>query len=457
MKSSSIRIQQTKSPLIMLRRPFKDFLKTEAFSGILLVICTVLALVIANSQLSHDYFELWEVDLEITVGSFTFGKPLHLWINDGLMALFFFVVGLEIKRELLVGELKSPKKALLPIAGAMGGMIMPAILYSLINLNNPSGARGWGIAMATDIAFVIGVMALLGTRVPHTLKIFLTSLAIVDDIGAVLVIAVFYSQKLDYTFLLIAAGLFLCLLIINQRGVQNHIVYGILGILLWYFMFSSGLHATLAGILVALTVPAQTRMNPEEFIQEGQSILDRFKAAGGRDKEILLNRQHLAALKTLELAVLDVQTPLQRFERALHYWVGFTVMPLFIFANAGITIERIDLEMFFEPVSLGVIIGLILGKPLGISLFSWIAVKIGLADLPSGLTWSYIYGGSCLGGIGFTMSLFIAGLALISPTNLIMAKIGIITASLISGIVGFVILRYMGIRAQKKHEETNIQ
>lgn len=447
---------QKKRVSFKIRRPFKDFLKTEEFSGILLIICTLLALVIANSMLSHDYFEMWEADFAITLGNFTFGKPLHYWINDGLMALFFFVVGLEIKRELLVGELKSLKKALLPITAALGGMIMPVLLYSLINLNNPSAARGWGIAMATDIAFVIGVMALLGTKVPFSLKIFLTSLAIVDDIGAVLVIAIFFTRKLELIFLIIAGFLLVSLFFINQWGIQNHIIYAIIGIFLWYFVFLSGLHATLAGILVALAVPARTRINPEEFISEGQLILERFKAAGPRDKEILLNRQHLAALKTLELSVLNVQTPLQRFERRLHYWVGFAIMPLFIFANAGIAIERIDPNMFFQPITLGVIIGLVFGKQLGIFLFAWIAVKIGVADLPSGLTWSHVYGAAWLGGIGFTMSIFIASLALINPTNLIMAKIGVITGSLISGIIGYGILRYIGIKAQKAYVEPTL-
>ncbi|UCE13760.1 MAG: Na+/H+ antiporter NhaA, partial [Candidatus Heimdallarchaeota archaeon] len=386
--------QQEETPSVKIRRPFKEFLKTEEFSGVLLITCTILALLIANSLLSHDYFELWETNLSITISTFTLSKPLHLWINDGLMALFFFVVGLEIKRELLVGELKSPKKALLPISAAVGGMIVPAIFYGIINFNNPSAARGWGIPMATDIAFVIGVMALLGTKTPFALRIFLTSLAIVDDIGAVLIIAVFYSQRIELMFLVVAGFLLVGLFFVNRLGIQNHIVYGILGFTLWYFIFLSGLHATIAGILVALAVPAKTRINPDEFVAEGQLILERFKAAGPRDKEILLNRQHLAALKTLEITCLNVQTPLQRFERALHYWVAFAIMPLFIFSNAGIVIEKIDLDMFFQPITLGIIIGLVFGKQLGIFLFSWISVKIGLTELPSGLTWGHVYGGA---------------------------------------------------------------
>ncbi|MFX0052453.1 MAG: Na+/H+ antiporter NhaA [Candidatus Hermodarchaeota archaeon] len=448
-------IEKSESPSVKIRRPFKEFLKTEAFSGILLVSCTILALLIANSLLSHDYFEFWEAEFSITISRFALSKPLHLWINEGLMALFFFVVGLEIKRELLVGELRTPKKALLPVSAALGGMMIPTLTYIIINIANPSAARGWGIPMATDIAFVIGVMAILGTKVPFSLKIFLTSLAIVDDIGAVLIIALFYSQRIEPIFLVVGSSLVVSLFLINRLGIQNHIVYAIIGIILWYFVFLSGLHATIAGILVALTIPARTKLNPDEFVAEGQLILERFKSAGPREKEILLNRQHLAALKTLEITCLNVQTPLQRFERALHYWVAFTIMPLFILSNAGISIEKIELNMFFQPITLGIIIGLVFGKQIGIFLFSWISVKIGLTELPSGLTWGHVYGGAWLGGIGFTMSLFIASLALIDPTNLIMAKIGIIVGSLISGLIGYLILRYVHIITQKSYIETS--
>ncbi|MFX1283199.1 MAG: Na+/H+ antiporter NhaA [Promethearchaeota archaeon] len=445
--------QQITPPSVKIRRPFKEFLKTEEFSGILLILCTILALLAANSLLSHDYFELWETDFSISISSFTLSKPLHLWINDGLMALFFFVVGLEIKREVLVGELRSLKKALLPVSAAIGGMIVPAMIYIIININNPSGARGWGISMATDIAFVIGVMALLGTKIPFSLKVFLTSLAIVDDIGAVLIIALFYSQSIELIFLVVAGSLLVGLFFINKLGIQNHIVYAIIGLILWYFIFLSGLHATIAGILVALAIPARTKINPDEFIAEGQRILERFKAAGPREREILLNRQHLAALKTLEISCLNVQTPLQRFERGLHYWVAFAIIPLFIFANAGIAIELINLDMFFQPITLGIIMGLVFGKQIGIFLFSWISVKIGLTELPSGLTWGHVYGGAWLGGIGFTMSLFISSLALIDPGNLVMAKIGIIVGSLISGIIGYLILRYIHLRTQDLYKE----
>ncbi len=449
MNSNQALRKHRKRPSVKIRRPFKDFIETEEFSGILLITCTIFALFIANTQLAHQYFELWETNLELSLGGLILSKPLHLWINDGLMAIFFFVVGLEIKRELLVGELKSPKKAILPISAALGGMIIPALLYVIVNINNPSASRGWGIPMATDIAFVIGVMALLGTRVPFSLKIFLTSLAIVDDIGAVMIIAIFYSHNIELTYLVVAGFLLLGLFLINWFEVQNHVVYAIIGVFLWYFIFLSGVHATIAGLLIAITIPSRTRINPDEFITEGQLILERFKAAGPRDKEILLNRQHLAALKTLEVSCLNVQTPLQRFERSLHYWVAFTIMPLFIFSNAGITIEAIDPNMFFEPITLGVIFGLVFGKQIGIFLFVWISVKLGLTELPSGLTWGHIYGGAWLGGIGFTMSLFIASLALIDPNNLIMAKIGIIIGSFISGIVGYIILRYVHTRILK--------
>lgn len=436
---------------VKIKRPFKEFLKTEEFSGIILMICIVLALIIANSFLSHSYFELSELEIGITLGDFSFSKPLHYWINDGLMTLFFFVVGLEIKREILVGELKSLKKALLPISAAIGGMIVPVIFYSLVNINNPSGGRGWGIAMATDIAFVIGTLALLGPRVPFALKIFLTSLAIVDDIGAIVVIALFYTREIGMVFLIFASFILVGLFLINRLGVQNHYMYGLMGILLWYCVFLSGLHATLAGILVAISIPTKTKINPDDFVNESQLIIEKFKLAGQRDKEILLNRQHLAAIKTLELSVLNVQTPLQRFERGLHYWVGLLIIPLFIFVNSGIALESVELSMIFEPITLGIIVGLVFGKQIGIFVFSYVAVKSGLAEKPSGVTWAHIYGASWLGGIGYTMSIFIASLALINPESLIKAKIGIILGSLIAGIIGYGILRYISMKSQKAY------
>jgi len=451
MPSIQVLKKHKKRPSVKIRRPFKDFIKTEEFSGILLIMCTIIALIIANTQLANQYFELWETYLSLSLDGFNLSKPLHLWINDGLMAIFFFVVGLEIKRELLVGELKSLKKAILPVSAALGGMIVPALLYMIVNISNPSASRGWGIPMATDIAFVIGIMALLGTKVPFSLKIFLTSLAIVDDIGAVLIIALFYSHNIELHYLIVAGCFLVGLFLINRLEVQNHMVYAIIGFILWYFIFISGMHATIAGILIAIAIPARTRINPDEFVAEGQLILERFKAAGPREREILLNRQHLAALKTLELSCLNVQTPLQRFERGLHYWVAFSIIPLFIFSNAGIAIEVIELSMFLQPITLGIIIGLVFGKQMGIFLFAWISIKLGLTELPSGLTWGHIYGGAWLGGIGFTMSLFMASLALIDPNNLIMAKIGIITGSLISGIVGYLILRYVHIKSQKSN------
>lgn len=455
MTSIQVLKKHKKRPSVKIRRPFKDFIKTEEFSGILLIMCTIIALIIANTQLAHQYFELWETNLSLSLDGFNLSKPLHLWINDGLMAIFFFVVGLEIKRELLVGELKSLKKAILPVSAAFGGMIVPALLYMIVNISYPSASRGWGIPMATDIAFVIGIMALLGTKVPFSLKIFLTSLAIVDDIGAVLIIALFYSHNIELHYLIVAGCFLAGLILINRLEVQNHMVYAIIGFILWYFIFLSGMHATIAGILIAISIPARTRINPDEFVAEGQLILERFKAAGPPEREILLNRQHLAALKTLELSCLNVQTPLQRFERGLHYWVAFSIMPLFIFSNAGIAIEVIELSVFLQPITLGIIIGLVFGKQMGIFLFALISVKLGLTELPSGLTWGHIYGGAWLGGIGFTMSLFIASLALIDPNNLIMAKIGIITGSLISGVVGYLILRYVCIKSQKSNPTTS--
>ncbi|NHJ01339.1 MAG: Na+/H+ antiporter NhaA [Candidatus Heimdallarchaeota archaeon] len=429
-----------KTPSEKIQRPFKHFMKTEQFSGILLIICTLLALIFANSPLSENYFLIWETNFSISLGGLSLSKPIHLWINDGLMAIFFFVVGLEIKRELMVGELNTLKKATLPVSAAIGGMLFPAFIYLIININNPAGMRGWGIPMATDIAFVIGVLAILGPKVPLSLKVFLTSLAIVDDIGAVLVIALFYSNSIRVEFLIAAVVVLAILIIINRLDINNPILFGILGILTWYCIFNSGVHATIAGILVAFTIPARIKVDTKEFIERSELLISRFKAAGERDKEILLNRQQLAALKTLELACVQVETPLQRFERLLHSWVAYLIMPLFVFANAGIKIENIQLDVFFHPVTLGVILGLAIGKQLGIFTLSYLSVHFRLTELPSGVTWRHIYGGALLGGIGFTMSLFISSLALINPINIIAAKTGIILGSLISGSIGYYLL-----------------
>jgi len=357
------------------------------------------------------------------------------------MAMFFFFVGLEIKREILVGELSSPRQAALPIVAALGGMIVPAILYLVLNAGKP-GASGWGIPMATDIAFTLGVLALLGKRVPIALKVFLTSVAIVDDIGAVLVIAFFYTSQIYWSNLIVGAGFLIALILANRAGIRHPLVYASLGIGgLWLAFLMSGVHATIAGVLSAMTIPASTRIGREEFLEKSRYILKEFEGASVNEKSVLTSRQQRRAAEALEKASELVQTPLQRLEHDLHPWVIFGIMPLFALANAGVSLDGNLTQVLINPVTLGIVFGLVFGKQIGITLFSWLAVRSGIATLPVGVNWWQVYGVGWLAGIGFTMSLFIAGLAFRDIALLSLAKLGILTASLIAGVVGWIILR----------------
>ncbi len=434
------RHDQESSPLFM--RSFKEFAKLEAAGGILLLIFTALALVWANSPWASSYFNLWQMRLTVGLGGFVLDKPLLLWINDGLMAMFFFTVGLEIKREILMGELSSPKKAALPIAAAIGGMIVPALIYTAINFGKPS-APGWGIPMATDIAFALGVMALLGKRVPLKLKLFLTSLAIVDDLGAVLVIAFFYTSKIVWAQLLMAGIFLIGLLVANRAGIRSPLVYALLGIGgLWLSFLLSGIHATVAGVLAAMTIPVRSSVSKEEFLERGRYFIEDFEESSRHGMNILTNKQQREAAESLESVSELVQTPLQRLEHALHPWVTFVVMPIFALANAGVSFSDVGLvQSLSSTVGLGIVIGLVVGKQIGITLFSWVAVRIGVANMSEGVSWRQIYGVAWLAGIGFTMSIFIASLAFQNTQFLFMAKLAILTASVVGGIIGFIILR----------------
>ena len=426
------------TPAERLLHPFQEFLHKEASGGVLLLICTGVALCWANSPLAGSYNHLWQTKVTIGIGSFVLAKPLLLWINDGLMAIFFFVVGLEIKREVLVGELASFRQAALPVAAAIGGMVIPALLYIVFNPSGP-GTSGWGIPMATDIAFALGVLALLGKRVPLPLKVFLTALAIVDDIGAVLVIALFYTAEIVWVSLAIAAGFLLLLMVVNRLGVRHPLVYMILGIGLWVAFLKSGVHATVAGVLLAMTIPSKVRMNAEEFVTHSRVILNDFERASAGQGNI--NEPQQAALQALDTTVQYAEAPLQRIEHTLHPWVAYFIMPIFALANAGVTLGDEFSPALTHPISLGIAAGLVLGKQFGITALAWLAVKSKLADLPSGVTWRQIYGAGWVAGIGFTMSLFIAGLAFGDAPLLPIAKVGILTASLIAGVGGWTILR----------------
>jgi NhaA family Na+:H+ antiporter len=427
-------------PISRVIRPFQEFARIQASSGILLLVCTVLALIWANSPFAQSYNRLLGTYVTIGAEGFAIRETVLHWINDGLMAIFFFVVGLEIKREVLVGELSSLRKAALPIAAALGGMAVPALLYTLVNRGGP-GTGGWGIPMATDIAFALGVLALLGSRAPIALKIFLTAFAIADDIGAVLVIAFFYTASIHvgalitgFVLLALAAGA-------NWSGVRSPLAYTLLGLATWVAFLESGIHATVAGVLLAMTVPASARIDPATFAQRVRDLVDNFEQAGEpHDNDIATNADRQAALHTLEHAAERVQTPLQRMEHSLHPWVTFFIMPVFALANAGVALGGSGIGVLANPVPLGIIIGLVLGKPLGVTLAAWLAVKSGIAALPEGVTWRHVHGAAWLGGIGFTMALFIAGLAFADADRLASAKLGILCASLVAGFVGYLIL-----------------
>jgi len=435
-------MQRKKEPIEILLKPINEFLHQEASGGILLIICTVIALAWANSPWSDSYHHLWHTYITINLVSLlNLNYSIHHWINDGLMAIFFFTVGLEIKRELLVGELSSMQKASLPIAGAIGGMVAPALFYIMFNLGG-KGANGWGIPMATDIAFVVGIMALLGPRIPLTLKIFVLALAIADDIGAVLVIAIFYTAEISITALIIAGIVLIILAVLNRLGIKSLIPYTLLGIILWVAFLKSGVHATIAGVLLAFTIPASSRYNTQKFSDKIKGLIKKFDSTGDHGENVLSNQERQTTVIAIEESCEKVLTPLQRFEHGLHPWVAFFIIPVFALANAGVTVAGLDiLAALLSPVSLGIIVGLFVGKQFGIFTFSFLAVKMKFASLPEGVNWKNLYGAGILAGIGFTMSLFIAGLAFSDPTLIDLSKIGILTGSLLSGIVGFMFLK----------------
>ena len=395
-----------------LKIPFIDaFLRLQSSSGILLMLATALAMVFANSFLEPLYHYLLEIPIQIHIAALDINKPLLLWINDGLMTIFFFLVGLELKREFLEGELSNRRNIILPGVGAIGGMVIPALIYLVLNSDDPSTWRGWAVPVATDIAFTLGVLTLLGTRVPISIKVFLTSLAILDDIGAIVIIAVFYTAEISVTALLVAAGCVLVLVFLNNRNWVSHSSYMMVGVVLWIALLKSGVHATLAGVILAAFIPMRSRTDP------------------------------------------DV-SPLKVLEHDLHTVVAFVILPVFAFANAGINFEGITAEQVFHGVPVGVALGLFLGKQIGIFALCWLSIRFRLASLPTGMSWSGLYGASALCGIGFTMSLFIGSLAFGETGFHAMfdERLGIIVGSLLSGVLGYVVLRYSLPPAEKKVE-----
>jgi len=407
------------------------FLQIESASGVVLLIGTATALILANSPWANAFFDFWNIPVYVGLGTWEFRESLSHWINDGLMTIFFFVVGLEIKRELVSGELRDPKKAALPVMAALGGMVAPAVIYLMLRSGQP-GSSGWGVPMATDIAFVVGFLALLGSRVPLGLKILLLSLAIADDVGALLVIAIFYSTGTSFVHLGWAALGFTVIVLLNRIGVRQVPVYIVVGIGIWFAVLHSGVHPTVTGALLGLLTPASAWVGDRSFLDVAGDILRWLRtASAGR-----MEPDRRQVLSHLRAAAREAVSPLERLETALHPWVAFGVMPLFALANAGV---RIEPAAFLHPVAVAVAAGLALGKPLGVLLFSWFAVRTGLARLPTGVDWRVMLGGGCLAGIGFTMSLFIAGLAL-DEELLDAGKIGTLIGSAFSAVIGCLLL-----------------
>ncbi len=427
-------------PVEKLLSPLEEFTKQNASGGIVLLVCTAIALVFANSAYSDHYSAFWELPFTIGIGTHLLEKPLLLWINDGLMAIFFFVIGLEIKREILVGELSEPRQAILPIAAAVGGMVVPALGFLLLNFQTPYSS-GWGIPMATDIAFAIGLLGLLGSKVPFSAKIFLTTLAIVDDLGAVLVIAFFYTSHISWISL--GSGfLFLAILMgANRMGIRSPFIYGLFGIGgLWFAFLLSGIHPTIAGVLAAFTIPATSGMTKKEFGHKSERFSHEFQKAEVPGVSVLENEEQSQAIQALETAKDLIQPPLQKLEHALYPWVTFAIMPIFALANAGVVIVTDFSSLVSDSLSLGIGLGLLLGKPLGICLGAWVVVRFGNAVLPSHLSWHQIIGLGFMGGIGFTMAIFISTLAFQEASDLQTAKLAILIASCLSACIGLLLL-----------------
>jgi NhaA family Na+:H+ antiporter len=427
--------------------PFEEFIHRQTTSGLLLMAAALTALGIANSPLAGAYQDVLHLPVSIGVGSWTLDKTLHHWINDGLMAFFFFVVGMELKRELLVGELSDLRHAALPIVAAIGGMLVPAFIYLAFN---PEGeaARGWGIPMATDIAFAVGALALLAARVPKALITFLVALAIVDDLGAVLVIAIFYTEDLAPAWVAAAGALLGVLLVMNLGGVRRVVPYFCVAVLLWYALLQSGVHATLAGVLGAFSVPARPKFDPAAFSAHARRMIDRFDTSYTPGASIMTNDELRAVVQALDNGVVAVQTPLQRLEHIWHLPVAFFVIPVFALVNAGIPLELATLgTTMTHPVAMGITAGLVLGKFIGITGTSYLALRLGIGQLPTGTRFSQIAAVSLLAGIGFTMSIFIAELGFEDqPELLLMAKTCVMSASLVSGVAGIAWLWYLGRR-----------
>ncbi|PKO97374.1 MAG: Na+/H+ antiporter NhaA [Bacteroidetes bacterium HGW-Bacteroidetes-7] len=420
---------------------FGIFVNNNYAGGVILVLSSVFAMIAANTDLFASFNDIWHINADFAIGSFKLEMSLLHWVNDALMAIFFFVVGLEIKREMMVGELSSFKKASLPIFAAAGGMLFPALIYILFNAGTPS-ANGWGIPMATDIAFSLGVISLLGSRVPLSLKIFLTALAIVDDIGAIIVLAVYYpSHEIHFSYLMYAGLVLLLLIFFNRMNLHNAALYLVPGLFLWYFVYQSGVHATIAGVALAMCIPSKAPINEVRFFVRSKYYLDKFKEASHGELSILANKQQLSIIHNMHSIIRKINPLINRFEHTINPWVTFSIMPIFALANAGVLFEGIPEISAIPNISKGIFFGLVVGKPLGIFIASYLVCKMKIAELPEDLRWSQIFSVGIIAGIGFTMSIFIDSLAFSNELIINEGKASILISSVVAGLLGVIALR----------------
>ncbi len=422
-----------------IRLPVQQYIHTESVGGLVLLAATIAALVWANSPWYDQYHHILETHLALDFGLFDVDLSVEEWINDGLMAIFFFVVGLEIKREALFGHFSSPRRAALPAIAALGGMAVPAAVYLAFNVGD-EGARGWGIPMATDIAFALGILALLGRRIPMELRVFLLGLAVVDDLGAIIVIAVAYTESISFAHLAMVGGLAIVMMVANRIGFSHAAVTAALGFLIWVAMLKSGVHATIAGVIFGLLTPAHPHYGRERFAEESEALIVEYRRAlddGDTERSDTI-------LGELEELAQGTESPMERLERLAHPWASYVILPVFALANAGLHLSGLEFgKVITEGVTLGVIGGLLLGKVVGITLFPWVASRFGIVELPRYVSWTQVIGVGLLGGIGFTVAIFISGLAFTDPELALNAQFGIMCASALAGLLGYLTLRFV--------------
>ena len=438
-RSRGILLAQSESSYVarIIRLPVQQYIHTESLSGLVLLAATFVALVWANSPWHENYLAFLKTYLTIDVAIFSIDLSVQHWINDGLMTIFFFVVGLEIKREVLYGHFSTLRGAALPAIAAIGGMVAPAALFLMFNLGE-EGVRGWGIPMATDIAFALGVLALIGRRIPMALRVFLLGLAVVDDLGAIAVIAVAYTESISFMHLAIVAGLMVVTVVVNRVGVNHAAVTAALGFLIWVAMLKSGVHATIAGVIFGLLTSARPQLGREEFADKSEALIRDYRQAiadgNSEGSEVILG--------ALEELSQGTESALERLQRLAHPWASYVILPIFALANAGLHFSGVDFgSVITSDVTVGIVVGLLVGKVVGITLFPWVASKFGIVELPRYVTWTHIAGAGFLGGIGFTMALFITGLAFADPSLVLSATVGIMCASVAAGLIGYLLLR----------------